>query len=150
MKVIIAPEAEAQLLIRKRWWRVHRPKAPERFDQELAEALTQIGQMPESFPVYSRLSGRTVRRCLLRKASCHLYFNGGRRGCRNDEGAQSMKGVESRLSQSNAHGPAPVADEHGNHPGMPVRAEDAGSGEGAQKARRRRLREQRCQSARAP
>jgi len=74
MKVVIAPEAEAQLLVRKRWWRTHRPKAPERFDQELAEVLNQVGEMPESFPVYSERSGRTVRRCLLRKASCHLYF----------------------------------------------------------------------------
>lgn len=74
MKVVIAPEAEAQLLIRKRWWRAHRPKAPERFDDELAEALLRIAEMPESFPVYSERSRRTVRRCLLRKASCHLYF----------------------------------------------------------------------------
>jgi hypothetical protein len=74
MKVVIAPEAEAQLLIRKRWWRAHRPKAPERFDQELTKALIQIGEMPASFPVYLDRSGRIVRRCLLRKASCHLYF----------------------------------------------------------------------------
>lgn len=74
MKVVIAPEAEAQLLIRKRWWRAHRPKAPERFDEELAGALNRIGDMPESCPVYRERSGRTVRRCLLRKASCHLYF----------------------------------------------------------------------------
>jgi hypothetical protein len=67
MKVVIAPEAEAQLLIRKRWWRAHRPKAPERFDEELAEVLIQIGEMPESFPVYSERSGRIVRRCLCGK-----------------------------------------------------------------------------------
>jgi plasmid stabilization system protein ParE len=74
MRVVIAPEAEAQILIRKRWWRSHRPKSSERFDQELAEAFNQIGQMPKSFPAYSERSGRIVRRCLLRKASCHLYF----------------------------------------------------------------------------
>jgi hypothetical protein len=51
MRVVIAPEAAAQILIRKRWWRAHRPKAPERFDQELAAALIQIGEMPESFPI---------------------------------------------------------------------------------------------------
>jgi plasmid stabilization system protein ParE len=74
VKVVFAPEAEAQLLIRKRWWRQHRPKAPERFDQELAAALIQISEMPESFPVYSTASDRVVRRCLLGKANCHLYF----------------------------------------------------------------------------
>jgi hypothetical protein len=74
MKVIIAPEAEAHLLVRKHWWRAHRTRAPERFDQELGRAIIRIGEMPGSFPVYSERSGRIVRRCLLRKASCHLYF----------------------------------------------------------------------------
>lgn len=74
MKVIVAPRAAAELLVRKRWWRANRPKAPERFDEELDKALVQIAEMPESFPIFSERGGRTVRRCLLMKASCHLYF----------------------------------------------------------------------------
>ena len=52
MKVLVAPEAAAQILIRKQWWRTH----------------------PESFPAHSERAGRTVRRCLLSRTSCHLYF----------------------------------------------------------------------------
>jgi hypothetical protein len=74
MKLVVAPGATTQILVRKRWWRTHRDKAPERFDQELAAALTAITERPESFPVFSASAGQTVRRCLLAKTGCHLYF----------------------------------------------------------------------------
>jgi hypothetical protein len=75
MKLVVAPEAAAQILVRKQWWRANRPKAPpERFDEELAAALTAISERPESFPVFSARGVRTVRRCLLVKTRCHLYF----------------------------------------------------------------------------
>ena len=74
MKLVVAPEATAQIIVRKRWWRAHRSKAPARFDEELAAALTAIRERPESFPVFSARGGRTVRRCLLVKTRCHLYF----------------------------------------------------------------------------
>jgi hypothetical protein len=34
MKLVVAPEAAAQILARKQWWRANRSKAPERFDEE--------------------------------------------------------------------------------------------------------------------
>jgi hypothetical protein len=68
MKLVVAPEAAAQILVRKRWWRKNRSKAPERFDDELAAALAAITESPESFPVFSASAGRIVRRCLLREA----------------------------------------------------------------------------------
>jgi hypothetical protein len=74
MKLVVAPEAAAQILVRKRWWRKNRSKAPERFDDELAAALAAITQSPESFPVFSASAGRIVRRCLLAKTRCQLYF----------------------------------------------------------------------------
>jgi len=74
MKLVVAPEAAAQILVRKQWWRANRSKAPKRFDEELAAALTAITERPESFPVFSARGGRTVRRCLLVKTRCHLYF----------------------------------------------------------------------------
>jgi hypothetical protein len=74
MKLVVAPEAAAQILVRKKWWRANRSKAPGRFDEELAEALGAIVERPESFPVFSARSGQTVRRCLLAKTRCHLYF----------------------------------------------------------------------------
>jgi hypothetical protein len=74
MKLVVAPEAAAQILVRKQWWRANRSKAPERFDEELATALTAIRDRPDSFPVFSARGDRTVRRCLLAKTRCHLYF----------------------------------------------------------------------------
>jgi hypothetical protein len=74
MKLVVAPEAAAEILVRKQWWRANRSKAPARFDEELATALTAISERPESFPVFSARGGRTVRRCLLVKTRCHLYF----------------------------------------------------------------------------
>jgi len=74
MKIFVAPEAAAQILARKQWWRANRSKAPERFDQDLAAALMAIKERPESFSVFSARSGRIVRRCLLAKTHCHLYF----------------------------------------------------------------------------
>ena len=74
MKLVVAPEAAAQILVRKQWWRANRSKAPARFDEELAAALTAISERPESFPVYLARGGRTVRRILLVKTRCHLYF----------------------------------------------------------------------------
>jgi len=74
MKLIVAPEAAAQILVRKGWWRANRSKAPERFDEELASALAAITERPDSFPVFSARPGRTIRRCLLAKTRCHLYF----------------------------------------------------------------------------
>src|ERR1022692_4788498 len=74
MKVVVAPAAAAQIVVRKRWWRANRHKAPERFDGELDAALLKIGERPESFPIFSASGGRTVRRCLLARTKCHLYF----------------------------------------------------------------------------
>jgi len=67
MKLVVAPEAAAQLLVRKRWWRENRSKAPGRFDDELSAALVAITERPESFPVFSARGGQTMRRCLLAK-----------------------------------------------------------------------------------
>lgn len=74
MKLVVAPEAAAQILVRKQWWRANRSKAPERFDEELEAALAGIAERPESYPVFSAQTGRIVRRCLLPKTRCHLYF----------------------------------------------------------------------------
>jgi hypothetical protein len=78
MKLVVAPEAAAQIVVRKQWWRANRSKAPERFDAELAVALVNIVERPQSFPIFSALGERIVRRCLLVKTRCHLYV----RACR--------------------------------------------------------------------
>jgi plasmid stabilization system protein ParE len=74
MKVILSLQAEAQLRLRQEWWQKNRPKSPELFEQELAHALRRIADHASIFPVYSAKDGRTVRRYLLARTHCHLYF----------------------------------------------------------------------------
>jgi plasmid stabilization system protein ParE len=74
MRVRITPEAEAQLGERKRWWRQHRDKAPDLFDREFFTAMERIASSPTSFPVFAEKRGRRIRRCLMPKTACHLYF----------------------------------------------------------------------------
>jgi hypothetical protein len=74
MRIRIAPEAQAQLEERKRWWRQHHDKAPDLFDREFEAAAHRIGSSPTSFPVFSTNSGRSIRRCLMPKTQCYLYF----------------------------------------------------------------------------
>lgn len=74
MRVRFTPKAQAQLEARKRWWRSHRDKAPELFDEEFAAATLRISDAPGSFPVHGQRQGRAIRRCLMTKTRCHLYF----------------------------------------------------------------------------
>ncbi|HEY7371084.1 MAG TPA: hypothetical protein VIF57_02825 [Polyangia bacterium] len=74
MRVRITPEAQAQLEQRKRWWRQHRDKAPDLFEHEFAAAAARMGSSPMSFPVFTEKRGRGIRRCLMQKTQCHLYF----------------------------------------------------------------------------
>jgi hypothetical protein len=73
MDVRFSPEAEAQIAERRAWWRAHRDEA-DIFDDELALAVSRIGQSPMAFPWFGIRDGRLIRRCLMERARCHLYF----------------------------------------------------------------------------
>ena len=74
MRVLITPEAQAQVDVRRQWWREHRDKAPDPFDEEFLAAVERIGGASGSFPIHVQRRGRTIRRCLMLKTRCHLYF----------------------------------------------------------------------------
>ena len=74
MRLEIAAGVRPALEKRKRWWRAHRDKAPDLFEREFEEAVAQIQQAPESFPIYSSKGSHSVRRCLMPKTKCHLYI----------------------------------------------------------------------------
>lgn len=74
MRVLVTPEAEAQLDVRRQWWRDHREKAPDLFDEEFLSTVDRIGNAPGSFPIHVQRRGRTIRCCLMPKTRCHLYF----------------------------------------------------------------------------
>jgi hypothetical protein len=73
MEVRFTAEAESQLQSRRIWWREHRDHA-DLFDEELTDAVARISEAPSSFPWFGIRQGRLVRRCLMEKTGCHLYF----------------------------------------------------------------------------
>lgn len=73
-RILIAPDAEAQLASIRAWWIANRPMAPDLFDRELDAAVAILGEAPASLPLYHRDSGVDVRRVLLRGSRYALYF----------------------------------------------------------------------------
>jgi plasmid stabilization system protein ParE len=71
----IAPRAESRIRRISEWWRSNRRAAPEAFARELANALEALVTAPTSGVRYGERRGVTIRRLLLRKSSCHVYFS---------------------------------------------------------------------------
>jgi hypothetical protein len=74
MRVVITPHAESQLATRRTWWRGNRQAAKDLFDQELADAIEGIANAPFTSTVFVERRGHAIRRRLLAKTRCHLYF----------------------------------------------------------------------------
>jgi plasmid stabilization system protein ParE len=71
--VEFVPEAAQQAAEAEDWWRAHRDKAPDAFEDDLAELLTVLEQMP--LAVGSAVFGRPgVRRAVLRRVRYNVYF----------------------------------------------------------------------------
>lgn len=73
-RVLIAPDAEAQLIVIRSWWTTERPLARELFDREFDAAVLAIGAAPSALPLYRREDDADVRRILLRKTRYAIYF----------------------------------------------------------------------------
>jgi plasmid stabilization system protein ParE len=73
-RVLIAPDAEAQIIVVRSWWLTHRDQAPDLFDRELDAAVAAIGNAPAAFPLYRRENDADVRRVLLPRTRYALYF----------------------------------------------------------------------------
>jgi hypothetical protein len=52
-------EAEQQLVLRKRWWRENRDKAPDLLERELAAAIDHLAKRAEAFPVWASGAGES-------------------------------------------------------------------------------------------
>jgi len=74
MQVLVTPEAASHLEARKSWWRANRPATADLFDREFLEAVALIAERPALFPVTVTVEGREIRRILMEKTSCHLYY----------------------------------------------------------------------------
>jgi plasmid stabilization system protein ParE len=67
------PQADLHILELDGWWRAHRDKAPDLFEQELAITLRTIGAAPSSGRKYAH-PGALVRRLLMRSTRNHVYY----------------------------------------------------------------------------
>ena len=73
MKVRVAEPAEAQIEARRSWWREHRTER-DLFDEELDAALRFLRDSGATLPVVRKRRGRAIRRVLMQRTGCHLYF----------------------------------------------------------------------------
>jgi hypothetical protein len=73
VKVRFAEQAEAQIDTRRSWWRTHRTER-ELFDDELDIAVSFLRENGSTLPILRQVKGHTIRRVLMPRASCHLYF----------------------------------------------------------------------------
>ncbi len=73
MKVVFAELAAAQVDARRAWWRAHRA-AQDVFDDELEAAVRTLAERAESLPIVRNARGRAIRRVLMPRSACHLYF----------------------------------------------------------------------------
>jgi hypothetical protein len=73
VKLKIFEEARLQFHIENAWWREHRD-ATSLFAWEFLATLRDIQRMPGAGPIYVQRQGRTIRRCLMPKTRCHVYY----------------------------------------------------------------------------
>ncbi len=67
------PQADLLILELDAWWREHRDKAPDLFEQELSVAFRTIASSPEAGKRYKH-SDADVRRILMRATRNHVYY----------------------------------------------------------------------------
>ena len=72
--VILAPATRLQASGISDWWRENRPAAPDLFDDEMAAALRRLADAPKTAPRYRTVRGQLIRRALMPRTFCHLYF----------------------------------------------------------------------------
>lgn len=67
------PQADLHILELDNWWREHRDKSPDLFEQELAAALRTIEAAPQAGKRYPHPRAE-IRRLVLRATRNHVYY----------------------------------------------------------------------------
>lgn len=70
--MVLTEEAQRQARSENRWWREHRD-AKRLFSDELRAAKRTLAAGPK-LEIYGYFDGLAVRRLLLEKTRCHVYF----------------------------------------------------------------------------
>jgi hypothetical protein len=73
VKVRVAEPAERQIEKRRAWWLGHRTER-ELFTEELDAAMRDLRENAATIAVWRHVGGRAVRRVLMSRTRCHLYF----------------------------------------------------------------------------
>jgi len=74
MRVVVSPEADAQVRLVHRWWQEHRGSAPDLFAQELANAIATLEAAPSAGHRAPHPEVKGLRRILLRATHYHVYY----------------------------------------------------------------------------
>lgn len=72
MKVVLTEEAQRQARTERRWWRENRDEK-HLFTAELRAARHALAHGPKH-EIYGYIDGQPVRRLLLEKTRCHVYY----------------------------------------------------------------------------
>ena len=73
MRIEIVEEAQEQFAYRAAWWRANRD-AQELFEEEYERALAHLTTSPKSGDHYRIVRGKLIRRWLMKKTECHIYY----------------------------------------------------------------------------
>lgn len=73
MNVILLDEAQRQFEQEDAWWRAHRD-AQDLLTDEFDVALRHLSTLPDTGQRYRWARGRLVRRWLMEKTGCHIYY----------------------------------------------------------------------------
>jgi len=69
----VVEEAQGQFAYRDAWWRANRD-AQELFVEEYERALAHLSTSPKSGDQYRIVRGKLIRRWLMKKTECHIYY----------------------------------------------------------------------------
>lgn len=72
-EVRTTPQPDLHILELDAWWRDHRDRAPDLFEQELTIALRTISAVPGAGKIYAHPEAE-VRRFLMRATRNHVYY----------------------------------------------------------------------------
>ncbi len=74
LKVLIPPSVDLAVLHIDLWWRAHRDKAPDLFEEEFAAAIELLAESPHIGRLYQPSRHQGTRRLLLRSTRFHIYY----------------------------------------------------------------------------
>jgi hypothetical protein len=73
VRIDVVDEARAQFARRETWWRTNRD-AEDLFEEDYERALEHLSTSPTSGDQYCIIRGKLIRRWLMRKTECHVYY----------------------------------------------------------------------------